>query len=60
MVFGKVIEGMDVVREIEDVPTTADKPNEDVTIVDCGDLPEEAQASSEKIGVEEKPETEGD
>ncbi|CAM9262779.1 unnamed protein product, partial [Ascophyllum nodosum] len=60
VVFGKVIEGMDVVREIEDVPTTADKPNEDVTIVDCGDLPEEAQASSEKIGVEEKPETEGD
>lgn len=33
--------GMDVVKEIEDVPTTADKPNSDVVIVDCGELVEE-------------------
>lgn len=38
MVFGKVISGLEVVREIEVVPTTADKPNEDVVIVDCGEL----------------------
>lgn len=41
VVFGKVIGGMEVVREIEVVPTTADKPNEDVTIVDCGELTED-------------------
>merc|ERR1719327_1445694 len=34
VVFGKVIEGMDVVKKIEDTPTNAgDKPNEDVVIV---------------------------
>merc|ERR1711861_64981 len=33
VVFGKVIEGMDVVKKIEDTPTNAgDKPNEDVVI----------------------------
>lgn len=42
MVFGKVISGMEVVKEIEVVPTTADKPNDDVIIVDCGELVEEA------------------
>ncbi|CAM9694419.1 unnamed protein product, partial [Sphacelaria rigidula] len=38
VVFGKVIEGMEVVKEIENVPTTADKPNDDVVIVDCGEI----------------------
>lgn len=33
---------MEVVKEIEVVPTTADKPNDDVIIVDCGELVEEA------------------
>lgn len=32
---------MDVVKEIETVPTTGDKPNKDVIIVDCGELVEE-------------------
>ena len=41
MVFGKVMSGMDVVKEIETVPTTGDKPNKDVIIVDCGELVEE-------------------
>lgn len=41
MVFGKVVSGMDVVKEIETVPTTADKPNDDVIVVDCGELVEE-------------------
>merc|ERR1712054_224514 len=38
VVFGKVIEGMDVVKKIEDTPTNAgDKPNEDVVIVKAGE-----------------------
>ncbi|KAJ1799092.1 Peptidyl-prolyl cis-trans isomerase B [Coemansia sp. RSA 2399] len=39
VVFGKVMEGLDVVRAIEDLPTRAgDKPNEDVVIADSGEL----------------------
>ncbi len=37
---------MEVVKEIENVPTTADKPNEDVVIVDCGELQEGEDPSS--------------
>jgi len=36
VVFGKVIEGTDIVQEIENSPTTNDKPNADVVIADCG------------------------
>lgn len=43
VVFGKVSSGMEVVREIEAVPTTADKPNDDVIIVDCGELVEKEE-----------------
>eukprot|EP00752_Nemacystus_decipiens_P018415 g16514.t1 len=73
VVFGKVISGMEVVKEIENVPTTADKPNSDVVIVDCGELvddggdaspaPAEAAAAADGASVEggetegEKPET---
>ncbi|CAM9745101.1 unnamed protein product [Pylaiella littoralis] len=32
---------MEVVKEVENVPTTADKPNDDVVIVDCGELAED-------------------
>ena len=36
-VFGKVIEGYDIVKLIESTPTTGgDKPKADVKIVDCG------------------------
>ncbi|KAJ1905730.1 Peptidyl-prolyl cis-trans isomerase B [Coemansia sp. IMI 209127] len=39
VVFGKVMEGLDVVRAIEGLPTRAgDKPNEDVVIADSGEL----------------------
>jgi cyclophilin family peptidyl-prolyl cis-trans isomerase len=31
-VFGKVVEGMDVVKAIEAVPTTNDKPNDPVKV----------------------------
>ncbi|KAN0014603.1 hypothetical protein ACTFIV_003554 [Dictyostelium citrinum] len=49
VVFGKVIKGMSVVREIENQPTTSDKPNKDCIIADCGELKE-----GEDDGVPEK------
>jgi len=40
VVFGTVLEGMDVVYAIEDVPKgRGDKPTEDVVIADSGELP---------------------
>ena len=39
VVFGHVVEGMEIVRKIEDVKTaTSDKPEVDVIIADCGEL----------------------
>lgn len=43
VVFGEVIEGMDVVSAIEDVPTDySDRPRPAVVIADCGALEEAA------------------
>ncbi|XP_045156533.1 peptidyl-prolyl cis-trans isomerase B-like [Mercenaria mercenaria] len=40
VVFGKVLEGMKVVRKIESTKTKpGDKPEKDVVIADCGSLP---------------------
>ena len=39
VVFGKIVDGMDVVRKIENVRTNvADKPIQDVTIAQCGEM----------------------
>uniref|UniRef100_A0A8C2Y599 Peptidyl-prolyl cis-trans isomerase n=1 Tax=Coturnix japonica TaxID=93934 RepID=A0A8C2Y599_COTJA len=39
VVFGKVLEGMDVVRKVENTKTDSrDKPLKDVTIADCGTI----------------------
>ncbi|OXV07695.1 hypothetical protein Egran_04540 [Elaphomyces granulatus] len=38
VVFGHVIDGIDVVRMIENTRTTRDKPNQDITIVQCGEM----------------------
>ncbi|KAI8591505.1 cyclophilin-like domain-containing protein [Geranomyces variabilis] len=40
VVFGRVIKGMGLVRRIENIPTTSDKPNEDVVISAAGVLAE--------------------
>lgn len=41
VVFGKVLEGMNVVKQIETVPkNSADQPLDDVIIADCGVLTE--------------------
>lgn len=46
VVFGRVIEGEDVVRTIENLPTTQDRPDQDCVIADCGQLGQEEQAEA--------------
>jgi peptidyl-prolyl isomerase D len=38
VVFGQVLSGKSIVRQIENLPTQADKPIKDVIITDCGQL----------------------
>jgi peptidyl-prolyl isomerase D len=38
VVFGEVKTGKSIVRQIENLPTQADKPAQDVVITDCGEL----------------------
>ncbi|EAW15065.1 putative peptidyl-prolyl cis-trans isomerase [Aspergillus clavatus NRRL 1] len=38
VVFGQVLSGMDIVRMIENTRTTRDKPSQDVTIAQCGEM----------------------
>ncbi|RHZ74111.1 hypothetical protein Glove_227g14 [Diversispora epigaea] len=40
VVFGKVINGKSIVRTVENIPTTNDRPIKTVKIVDCGELKE--------------------
>jgi peptidyl-prolyl isomerase D len=48
VVFGQVINGKSLVRKIENMPTQADKPTADVTIVDCGELKGEEYENADK------------
>ncbi|KAI0823745.1 cyclophilin-like domain-containing protein [Trametes gibbosa] len=48
VVFGEVLEGMDIISIIEDVPKGAsDRPVEDVVIVDSGELPVESSTTTD-------------
>jgi cyclophilin family peptidyl-prolyl cis-trans isomerase len=38
VVFGRVVEGMEVVRKIENVRTENEKPRIDVVVVECGEM----------------------
>jgi peptidylprolyl isomerase len=38
VVFGKVVEGLDIVKKMEEQGTQSGKPKTDVTIADCGQL----------------------
>ncbi|EJW80238.1 cyclophilin-type peptidyl-prolyl cis-trans isomerase-15 [Wuchereria bancrofti] len=52
VVFGKVLNGMDVVRKIEQTSThPGDRPKQDVKIVDCGELPLDAPFDTPKEAV---------
>jgi peptidyl-prolyl isomerase D len=48
VVFGQVISGKSLVRKIENIPSQADKPVKDVTIVDCGELQGEEYENADK------------
>jgi cyclophilin family peptidyl-prolyl cis-trans isomerase len=49
VIFGRVVEGQDVVSQIEKVETGAnDKPVQDVVISDCGVMPTDYKAPKAK------------
>ncbi|KAK6186171.1 hypothetical protein SNE40_008263 [Patella caerulea] len=54
VVFGKVLEGMDVVKRIEEVSTDPelDRPKVDIVIEDCGSVETDLPFPVEKSGVE--------
>ncbi|MCJ1298776.1 peptidyl-prolyl cis-trans isomerase cpr6 [Hypocenomyce scalaris] len=47
VVFGEVLNGKSIVRKIENLHTQNDKPQQDVTIVDCGQLTGDEAANKE-------------
>lgn len=50
VVFGEVINGKNIVRKIENLPTQSDKPQNNVKVADCGQLAGEAFKSAvEKV-----------
>jgi peptidyl-prolyl isomerase D len=49
VVFGQVLSGKSIVRQIENIPTQgSDKPQKDVVVVDCGELDPNADYSEKK------------
>ncbi|KAL2264453.1 hypothetical protein VTK26DRAFT_18 [Humicola hyalothermophila] len=50
VVFGEVLSGKSVVRQIENLRTQSDKPVQDAVIADCGELsPDEAITADKKV-----------
>lgn len=50
VIFGRVVEGFDVVDKVEKVETGAnDKPVEDVVILDCGAMPSDYKPPAQKL-----------
>ena len=47
VVFGEVLEGMDIVKRIEAVGSQSGKPSKEVVIADCGELSTESAPASE-------------
>ncbi|KAK3343009.1 40 kDa peptidyl-prolyl cis-trans isomerase [Neurospora tetraspora] len=47
VVFGEVLSGKSVVRQIENLETQGDKPTKDVVIADCGELSGDAAVSAD-------------
>lgn len=58
VVFGKILEGLAVMREIEALPTEFDKPTEDVIIVDCGELAVDGEGGAGDGGIAPSPTSE--
>lgn len=38
VVFGRVVDRMDIIKMVENTRTTRDKPNQDVVIAQCGEM----------------------
>lgn len=38
VVFGRVVDGMDVVKKVENTRTQREKPTQDVVIAQCGEM----------------------
>jgi len=54
VVFGRVVEGQNVCRTIENTPTnSSDKPDNDVVIADCGLLPDEEEKQDGAKGADD-------
>ncbi|KAI9881461.1 MAG: peptidyl-prolyl cis-trans isomerase cpr6 [Pleopsidium flavum] len=52
VVFGEVLTGKSIVRKIENLKTVNDKPTQDVTIIDCGQLEDDAAEGTEQKTVD--------
>lgn len=51
VVFGKVVKGLDVVKEIEQVGTMDGKPTQPVKVIDCGEFSDSKIKDSRETGI---------
>lgn len=50
VVFGKVVEGMDVVKKVEELGTASGTPRAKIVIADCGELKPDDKKTDKKTG----------